>query len=134
MKIERYQRLATLIAAKSPSRFRLGAVLVKRNRIISVGYNNMAKTHPRMELLSQNPTWSPRLHAEVHCCLGVDPALLVGTTMFVARLLRNGQLAMAKPCGMCLGFLQATGVQKVVYSTYANNFWYALRLVPKELQ
>lgn len=109
-------KLARSMAFKSRSRFRLGAVLVKKKRVVSTGYNQMKKTHPQMQkFCRQRHTLG--LHAEVHCAIGVPMADLDGAELYVARVLRDGSTALARPCGVCREFLRSVGVRLVSYTT-----------------
>ncbi|MHC4278169.1 MAG: hypothetical protein ACYSTI_12740 [Planctomycetota bacterium] len=108
--------LAKNMARKSPSRFRLGAVLVKRRRIISTGYNQMSKTHPLQEKYHDG-SHTLGTHAEVHACIGVSADDLLGAEVYVARLLKDGTQALAKPCLVCRKVLSSLGVYRVVYTT-----------------
>ena len=58
-----HAQLAVTCAHKSKSRFRLGAVVADRGRVLGVGFNQMGKTHPLMnKYLAQHgdpPDWSP---------------------------------------------------------------------------
>lgn len=49
-----------------------------------------------------------------------------GSTVYVARTLKNGSLAMAKPCSRCMARLKSRGVE-LVYWTISNNEWEACR-------
>ena len=40
-----------------------------------------------------------------------------GSTIYVARLYRNGKQALAKPCSSCQKLIVAAGIKRVVYST-----------------
>ena len=108
--------LAVSMAAKSTSKFRLGAVLARRKRVISAGYNQMQKTHP-LQNRYYDGDGTLGLHAEIHACIGVSAADLDGAEMFVARLLHNGETAMAKPCATCMKFMRSVGIRKVTYTT-----------------
>ena len=55
------------------------------------------------------------LHAEVSACLN-GPNTLKGTTLYVCRLLSNGEFALAKPCTDCQQILDSFGVSKVYYT------------------
>ena len=111
-----YFRLARSQALKSPSRFRLGAVLTKKRKIISAGFNMMHRTHPIMNKFAHIP-FTMGTHAEVHACIGVPLADLIGAEMYVYRVLKNGQPALSKPCKTCQNFLRSVGVSKVYYTT-----------------
>jgi deoxycytidylate deaminase len=110
------------MAYKSISRFRLGAVLVKKNRVISTGYNDMSKTHTLMQKFNLDKSWAPGLHAEVHACIGVHSIDLDYADLYVVRVLRNGETAMAKPCKICHKFLMSVGLRRVYYSVDDNGW------------
>jgi hypothetical protein len=56
-------------------------------------------------------------HAEIHACIGVPLADLIGAELYVYRVLKNGQSALSKPCKTCEKFLRSVGVHKVYYTT-----------------
>lgn len=68
---------------------------------------------------SNGPTALPdaNVHAEVRLAKKLD----VGSVVFVARVLANGSLAMAKPCAECEIVLRAKGVSKVYYTTSSGT-------------
>lgn len=113
--------LALKLAHKSISRYRLGAVIAHRGRVVNTGFNKMNRTHPIMK--RYNP-WgedsTPGIHAEVDSALGVDAKDLVGAEMYVGRILKNGDPALAKPCQLCQNFIQAVGIRVVYFSVEAG--------------
>lgn len=119
---ERHCKLAVNMAYKSTSRFRLGAVLAKKNRVLSTGFNDMRRTHPKMEKFNTNKTFTLGLHAEIHSCLGVPMADLEGSDLYVARILKDNTLAMAKPCAVCTKFILDVGINQVYFS-FNNKNW-----------
>lgn len=108
--------LAHRQAEKSVSRFRLGAVLARKSRVISTGYNDMGKTHTLMQKYARNMAFTLGLHAEVDACIGVPKAELLGADLYVVRILRNGKVAIAKPCKVCQRFIADVGIRSVYYS------------------
>lgn len=112
-----YMSLALSMARKSVSRYRLGAVVVKGRKVVSTGYNQMSKTHPMMQRFNRDTEYLPRIHAEIHSCLGVPAGDLNGADVYVGRIFKNGNPALAKPCIICERFLRSVGVDKVYYST-----------------
>ena len=108
--------LAKNMALKSTSKFRLGAVLVKRGRVISTGFNMMNKSHPIMQKYSEDIDFTLGLHAEVHACIGVAASDLYASELWVCRLYKSGQFAMAMPCKVCRRFLIDVGIKKVHYT------------------
>ncbi len=102
-------------ATKSRHKYKVGAVIIKGGRLLSVGYNSTNKTHP------SNQTWENSCHAEEAAILkrikiqnGL--ASLVGATIYVSRISASGRAAMAKPCIHCEKLIRAVGIKKVVYT------------------
>ena len=110
-------QLAARAAIRSDSKFRLGAVLARRTRAISIGWNDMGKTHPVMNKFSENKPWSPGIHAEIDACLGVNRDDLDGAQIYVVRLKRDGSLGMARPCGVCARILKDMRIEIAYFST-----------------
>lgn len=96
---------------------RMGAVLKTKNSFWHGGQNSY-KTHPMAKKFGRNEK-SLCLHAEVDAirnCLrfGDDPS---GGTLYVARVLKNGKPAMAKPCEGCERAIVAFGIKDVEWTT-----------------
>jgi len=104
--------LVKQIAKKSPSKFKIGCVILNKSKIvISTGYNNMTKTHPKC------PTWGNFIHAELDALIGVDFNKTYKGTAYIYREKANGQKGMSKPCKICFLALQKAGIKKIIYST-----------------
>ena len=93
---------------KSSHKFKIGAAIVRGNRILSKAYN-INKTHPKF-----GSGVYKRLHAEGHAIYkavrqGIDVS---GSTIYVYR--KNDNLA--KPCKCCMGLIHKYGIKEVVYS------------------
>jgi deoxycytidylate deaminase len=117
--------LAIQTAASSPSKRRIGAVLLKKSRVISTAVNLEKKSHPFQAKLAKKVGMDPKiyLHAEVHALIRArDDA----DTIVIARLDRRGQLRMSRPCACCSLAIQEAGIAKVYYST-DNGFLYEYR-------
>lgn len=108
----KYFKLAKTLSKKSnhPSHH-LGAVLVKKNKIVSVGWNT-CKTHPK------SPHQFKTIHAEFMAILGVHPKDLQDAHIYVYRERKNGEPALAKPCETCYNLIQQVGIETVFYSDY----------------
>lgn len=110
MRENRYFAIARALSIKGQHpQHRLGCVLVKKGRIIGLGWN-LLKTHPR----SPHPYNS--IHAEFNALLGADPGDLKGSTAYVYRQHKDGSRAIAKPCKYCERALRDSGVYRVVYT------------------
>ena len=99
------------------SKFRLGAILVYKNSIVSVGMNSY-KTHP---LMAARTEW-PFLHAEQHAIIRAGVDNCEGLDLYIARVLKNNDLAMSKPCDVCIELIKDVGIKNVYYSTNAKKF------------
>ena len=92
--------------------FKLGAVLVKDNkRIISAGFNQL-KTHPKLAEFSD---W-PYIHAETACIFKRGLKNCKGLDLYVVRLGKKGDRKLAKPCSICMHFIDEARINKVYYS------------------
>jgi len=112
-------KVAKTQALKSTSRFRVGCVLAKGGRILSVGRNDMGKSHPQIRAYSS----FAHLHAEVDACLGLRPYDVLGADAYVYRILADEKPAMAKPCDMCRAVLKKMGIKRVFYTTGEGAGW-----------
>jgi deoxycytidylate deaminase len=99
--------------------YRLCAVLVKGGKSISVGYNKRTRSElMRRFAIRDHQT----VHAEVDAVLQVRRKIdLTGCKIYVVRLLKNGNTAIARPCGTCQEVLKAYGIKTMVYTT--DNGW-----------
>lgn len=91
---------------------KMAAILLANKRLF-LGYNSR-KTHPLAKKFGKNSD-AVCLHAEIDAirtctAQGVSPE---GGTMWVARVLKNGQPALAKPCPGCQAALVAFGIKEV---------------------
>jgi deoxycytidylate deaminase len=117
---DKFFKLAKRVAERSTSTPRLGCVIVSKNKVISFGYNNMSKTHPK----SNHPYKT--LHAEIHALIGVPSEELVGCDVYVYREIKSGRVAIAKPCDTCMQALQVAKIKKVFFTT--NTGWEVCKL------
>lgn len=88
---------------------KLGAVVVRGNKIIGVGFNKM-KTSPK----SNHPFKS--IHAELDAILSSHPDRLNGSDIYIYRQTSSGELAMAKPCLYCQDLIRAAGIRRAYYT------------------
>jgi deoxycytidylate deaminase len=119
-----YARTAAMCSAGvSRGLFRHGAVLVRRNTVISAGFNQY-KTHPNL-VINITLDYTPYLHAESHCLFkyGLDNSS--GCDMYVIRLKRDNSIGLSKPCENCHFFIREANLRKVYYTT--NNGYKVLR-------
>ena len=125
-RINHYFNLAHNACFYSDSpRTRLGAILVYKNKILSIGWNQN-KTSPLQKSLNRERGYDVEasnayntLHAEVNCLLKVkDLDIDWGkTSIFVYRIKKNGDSGLARPCKGCQALIKSLGIKNVYYST-----------------
>lgn len=103
---------AAKIAQTSDYRFRMAALLVKSGRVLG-GDVNVPRITP------DTPPKRCSTHAEIRVLKSTKNTQ--GSTLYIARLLTNGDLAMAKPCVWCLESMISSGVSKVVFTLNDNK-------------
>ena len=112
-------RLARKQALKSQFRYRVGAVIVSSGRIISAGFNSIRYSKVPFRVKKPFPE---SLHAEQAAILRAlhetsgDTRVFRSSTMFVARIKRDGSFGCAKPCPTCESFIKAVGIKKVIHT------------------
>lgn len=109
MKSKFFEIAKTASKLSDHSAHKLGAVIVKKNKIISIGFNKK-KTHTK-----SNHPWKG-LHAEV-CAIIKTKKDLIGCTIYVYRETKLGRLATAKPCPSCFLAIKKTGIKEICYTT-----------------
>lgn len=116
---------AVAVAMSSPSRKRVGSILLKKKRIIAAACNYDKKTHPIQKqyahlasCIHNNSELSKKifLHSEILCLIRAREPF---DTIITARVGGHGgtQLRNSRPCPLCSLFLKHHGVKKIHYST-----------------
>lgn len=90
--------------------FKIGCLAVKKNKIISLGFNK-TKTNTH-----SNTPWKTT-HAELNVLLSADKEELKDSTIYLYRQNKKGGLAMSRSCQYCQELLKLAGIKKMCYST-----------------
>ena len=108
--------LAIETAKSSPSKKKVGAVLLKKNKIISTAVNLEAKSHPLQAKFAERAgLWQKiYLHSEIHALI---KARETADTIVVARINPQNKLRNSCPCKICSLALEESGVKNIYYST-----------------
>ena len=128
--IKKYLNFAIDISKQSTvQRARLGAVLVSHNKIVNAS-PNLEKTHPMQAHLNKLRGFDPMgsgerniLHAEIATLLKSRDLDIEWdkSMLFMARLKKNGDLGLARPCNACMGLIKQYGIKNIYYTT--DNGW-----------
>lgn len=127
------QAIAVAMASDAPKK--MGAVLLKRNKIISAATNSYTKTHPIQKWAAERTariygqkdySLKQYLHSEIRAIIKAkgEPA----DTIVVCRVGGHGgkELRNSRPCNICSAFLIQNGVQHIHYSTdqgFMYEYW-----------
>jgi len=111
MKLRFFQLAKRLTEFSDHHQHSIGSVIVKKNRVISVGHNSL-KTH------THSPHGFKSTHSEFKACWGANPKDLKGASIYVYRQRRDGSLALARPCSSCYSFIKSCGIKYVYYTDY----------------
>lgn len=101
-------------ASLSTFRQQVGAIIVKGGNVISTGYNKTRYSK------KTGKKWTS-IHAEEDAILSAMAKpnglkRLAGSTLYVSRILKNGQTALAKPCATCQQLINAVHIKKVIHT------------------
>lgn len=110
--------VAKYFAAKSQSRQKHGAIVVKSGRVLGTGYNK-DKNNP-MQVSPEHIKTHCSRHAEVEAIrdAGFDVG---GAILYVARVNRQGTALNSKPCKYCQAVIESTQIKKVIYTESEAN-------------
>lgn len=108
-----YLSVARYIAARSNERMKHGAVVVKSNRVLGMGYNKN-KNSP-FNVSEEHIKSHCSRHAEVEAIRSAN-FNVKGAVLYVARVNRRGQDRNSKPCPRCQTIIEETGIKRVVHT------------------
>ena len=106
--------------------YHLCAIIVKGGKVLSVGYNKQA-TNSFVEHFTDRVRgmrdYCLSTHAEMDAVLKARSKTdLRGSKIYVARVRRNGELGMARPCSICQTVLHSYGVKRAYYTISDNEY------------
>ena len=105
--------IAELSSIRSPcSRLKVGCVLVKENRMISMGYNGFLSGCPHKSIIVDNHEQAT-IHAEINAITDAAKrgVSVDGSTAYITH----------HPCLHCYKALAASGVQQIIYAEDYKN-------------
>ena len=108
----KYLSLARKIAQSSEMRTMHGAVLVQGNRVLAVGINKF-KNDPHSIEEEKIPDHGS-VHAEADALSRVKETH--GATIYVARINKQGDDRMSRPCDHCYEALIKAGIGKIIFT------------------
>ena len=112
-----YMNVARYLATKSDLRHRHGAVVVKSGRVLGMGYNK-ARNAPHVVMEGRHRL-DCGYHAE-YVAIRDAGEKARGATIFVARVNKNGDDLLSKPCDNCQKLIVESGIKSVIF-TYSHH-------------
>lgn len=98
---------AAKIALKGQKRsYRLGSIGIRNDGTMVSSFNSPTRIP------------NPCAHSEFRLAKKLDQ----GAVVYVARILKSGELAMARPCRNCMRALMSRRVKRIYYSISPNEF------------
>ncbi len=117
--------LAKTLSMSSDKQEKIGAVIVKKNKIVSWGIS-LKKTHPTQgkynkirfaQNYGEPGVDIAHVHAEIDALNRSKRKNLKGHTIYIYRKGVNGELRMCRPCAGCMQALTDRGIKKIIYTT-----------------
>lgn len=105
---------AITVAELSDCHFRHGAVIRKNGNTVAVGVNYNINDPAFLD--NDVAAEHAAVHAEVAALNACKKMNLSGATLYVARINKNGEPRMSKPCARCQKAIRERGIKKVIYT------------------
>ena len=110
---EYFMSIAVLASQRSPcKRLNVGSVIVKNNRLISMGYNGYIPGAPHISRVQDNHEQSI-IHSEVNA---ITDCARRGTSLEDAKIYITHY-----PCPNCFRSIAACGIKEIIYLNEYNN-------------
>jgi deoxycytidylate deaminase len=118
---DRYINLALKNKDRPVGSYKHFSFIVCKNEILSMGWNNVKKTHP---LALKNGYAFPFIHSELDAIIKFDEPLkkLRYCSIINVRLTKTNKVTLSRPCKNCQGLLLAFGVKEILYSNELSKF------------
>lgn len=111
-----FLNLAMKTAEASECTQRHGAVVVKSGSVLSIGLNKWRNDAALAdEMFATGKSKDISVHAEIDALSRVrNPA---GAVLYIARVNKQGDPMMSKPCNSCSKAIEEAGITKVIYTS-----------------
>ena len=118
---------ARRVRMNSSQNVQVGAVITRDNKILSCACNGRGSRTFRAP--GYHSITLPK-HAEFMAISYINPEDIKGTTVWVWRETKDEVPALARPCERhCMPFLKAVGVERVVYTTSEDPYFFTEEII-----
>lgn len=103
-------------AKTSPSRVKVGALLLNKNKVVASATNLERKSHPIQARFAERVGLHQKiyLHAEIAALVKCKEEY---DTIVVARVNNQGKIRLAKPCPCCSLAIEESNIKRIYYTT-----------------
>lgn len=121
--LNRIKEISLALAGKinQTGRCRHFSFILKKNRILSIGFNQYKKTHPITRHFNF-PEYQTGLHSEIAAILKYKLTDCTGLTIVNTRVNNNNEIDDAAPCKYCASTIKKLKFKKVIYSNKNGNW------------
>lgn len=96
------------------------SIILNKSRIISIGFNNYFKTHPKIKEYGYHP--HSKLHAELAACLRLGLTDCRGLTIVNIRISREMKITNSKFCNGCSNLIKSLNFSEAYHTDNSGNF------------
>lgn len=102
--------------------------VLDKSRIVSIGINNLNKTHPKTQrfdykTFENSPTYMTSLHSEMDAWLKLGEQDCSHLTFVNVRINNNNELDLSYPCSGCLNLMSQIGFKEFYFSSKEKGFF-----------
>ena len=94
---------------------RMGTALYSGNKLVSIGFNQYYKTHPKYRISIKNVEITKNIHAEMSALIKRQYYTNKNLIMYIYREKDNGELGCSRPCELCYEMLRLAEVKRVCF-------------------
>lgn len=123
-----FKRLTDLARALVNKKHRHVSFVTRRNKIVSVGINNINKTHTKnlkynyIGRENKDIRQEVGIHSELSAALKMGEEDLRKHNLINVRINKNGKIDMSKPCRGCQDLIRQLNFNKVFYTNKHGQF------------
>jgi dCMP deaminase len=125
-RLELFSEMAKLVSRRSSClKKQVGAILVKENRVIAMGYNGvLAKENPLKGMDDKGVTHTVHAEANIISFCAKNGIATEGTTMYITL----------SPCEKCVELIIQAGITEVVYYEEYRDYAGVQRLLENDIR
>jgi deoxycytidylate deaminase len=101
---------------------KIGSALFNGNKLVSIGYNLYDKSHTFYSGIRNFLDHDKCVHSEMTALVKRQYYGDNNLILYIYRELKNGTIACAKPCNICMKLIKLAGVKRIRYTSNNNLY------------